>query len=182
MFAFTQVIQLAYLTYFQSAISTLEKEFGAQTQTIAIVMSGNEVSQILCGLGLVYIAARGNRPRWLAFSMLIVAASNVVLASPALLLHSHRAPPADAQVAADNVCGATPTVIKRLEPNLEPQSSAAMSAALAIVFVGQFIAGTGFTMINTLSLSYLDDNINKSVSPLYIGKQSNSSHVSHMCT
>jgi organic anion transporter 5A len=48
----------------------------------AIIMSGNEVSQILTSIPLSYFGGKGHRPRWMGFGVLLTAISCFILASP----------------------------------------------------------------------------------------------------
>ena len=45
-------------------------------------MAGNDVSQILFGIGLTYYASYGRRPMWLGFGVLCSALSCLIAISP----------------------------------------------------------------------------------------------------
>ncbi|XP_046382790.1 solute carrier organic anion transporter family member 74D [Ischnura elegans] len=99
---------MAYI-YFVATLTTLEKRFKIPSQTTGIMMSGNEVSQILLSLLLSYLGGRGNRPRWIAWGVAFSGASCLILAVPhlvygpgkeALLLTKEHAPPESLAAAA----------------------------------------------------------------------------------
>ncbi|CAL8069741.1 unnamed protein product [Orchesella dallaii] len=81
-FSLLAIIQSMCWSYFTATITTLEKRFKISSQTAGIVMTGNEMSQIIFSLILAYYGGRGHRPRWMAAGVLISAASCFVLASP----------------------------------------------------------------------------------------------------
>ncbi|ODN05136.1 Solute carrier organic anion transporter family member 1C1 [Orchesella cincta] len=81
-FSLLAIVQSMCWSYFTATITTLEKRFKISSQTAGIVMTGNEMSQIIFSLILAYYGGRGHRPRWMAAGVLISAASCFVLASP----------------------------------------------------------------------------------------------------
>ena len=44
------------------------------------------------------------------------------------------------------------------------------SGARLFIFASQFIAGVGTTLFNTLGITYLDDNVKKKHSPMFLGR------------
>jgi hypothetical protein len=53
-----------------------------------VVMTGNEISQIIFSLVLSYYGGKGHRPRWIATGVMFSALSCFVLASPHLFYGS----------------------------------------------------------------------------------------------
>lgn len=51
-------------------------------QCLGIILSGNEISQILLSLILTYYGGNRNRPRWISWGVIFCALSCFVLASP----------------------------------------------------------------------------------------------------
>lgn len=50
--------------------------------TLGIILSGNEISQILLSLILTYFGGQKNRPRWIAWGVIFSAMSCIILAFP----------------------------------------------------------------------------------------------------
>lgn len=62
--------------------------FKAWIFLLGIVMTGNEMSQIIFSLVLSYYGGKGHRPRWIATGVLFSAMSCFVLASPHFIFGS----------------------------------------------------------------------------------------------
>lgn len=76
---FTQA--MSYM-YFIVTLTTLEKRFKIPSHTTGIVLSGNEISQIMLSLFLSYWGGQKNRPRWIAWGAVICGLSCFILAMP----------------------------------------------------------------------------------------------------
>ncbi|GAB6027862.1 hypothetical protein CHUAL_002080 [Chamberlinius hualienensis] len=176
-FACMELMQSVFYYYFRSVITTLEKQFAVQSQTIGFILTGKELSQILCGLILAYYGGQGNRPRWIACGMLIVCLACVVMVSPIFLYLgqsevSHALSNSRVELCTSpwlnstlgNITTNDEVQVRACDPDVHVDSV----APLLMLFVGGFIAGTGFTMLITLTFPYLDDNVTKSASALYI--------------
>ncbi|ODM96224.1 Solute carrier organic anion transporter family member 1C1, partial [Orchesella cincta] len=87
-FTLLGVIQGMSWSYFTATITTLEKRFKISSQTAGIVMTGNEISQILFSVFISYFGGKGHRPRWISVGVLFSAISCFVLASPHLFYGS----------------------------------------------------------------------------------------------
>lgn len=68
--------------YFIVTLTTLEKRFKIPSHTTGIVLSGNEISQIMLSLVLSYWGGQKNRPRWIAWGVMICGLSCFILAMP----------------------------------------------------------------------------------------------------
>ncbi|XP_063993445.1 solute carrier organic anion transporter family member 74D [Diachasmimorpha longicaudata] len=81
-FCLTWVLQGMYYTYFVSVITTIEKLFQIQSKTTGIIMSATEIGQIGSSLLLTYYGGQGHRPKWIAWGMLLFAASSLTCSMP----------------------------------------------------------------------------------------------------
>lgn len=75
-------VQAMSFIYFVVSLTTLEKRFQIPSSTTGIVLTGNEISQILLSLILSYVGGHRNRPRWIAWGVMCCALSCFILASP----------------------------------------------------------------------------------------------------
>ncbi|XP_069952785.1 solute carrier organic anion transporter family member 74D isoform X4 [Cherax quadricarinatus] len=85
-----------FFTYSVSVISTIEKRFKLTSKETGIILSGNDISQVLLAMFLGYYGNFGHRPRWLGVGALFTAASCITAALP----HFFYGPGEDAVVAA----------------------------------------------------------------------------------
>lgn len=81
-FCITWVLQGMYYTYFVSVITTIEKLFQIQSKTTGIIMSATEIGQIGSSLLLTYYGGQGHRPKWIAWGMVLFAASSFTCSLP----------------------------------------------------------------------------------------------------
>ncbi|XP_058797997.1 solute carrier organic anion transporter family member 74D [Phymastichus coffea] len=81
-FCLTWVLQGMYFTYFVSVITTIEKLFQIQSKTTGMIMSATEIGQISSSLLLTYFGGQGHRPKWIAWGMILFAASAFTCSLP----------------------------------------------------------------------------------------------------
>lgn len=165
-------------TYFNGVITTVEKTFGIPSSKLGFILSGNDISQILCGVLITYIAGRGSRPFWMSIGMLITAAS-LFMYSCAQLFYDPEMHKVFRNQTMESLANETEhnhvmcheTVLMTEENNSEYCHSKPSSVpALTLFFVGQFISGVGSTALFTLGFTYMDDSVKKSNFPLYMSK------------
>lgn len=68
----------ATYAYFNGTITTLEKRYHISSQKMGTISVGNDISQLLASSVLSYYAAKGHRPRWMAFGELIFYAFSII--------------------------------------------------------------------------------------------------------
>ncbi|GJQ65789.1 hypothetical protein Trydic_g11957 [Trypoxylus dichotomus] len=174
-------IQAMSFVYLVVTLITMEKRFKIPSKTTGIILTGNEISQILLSLILSYHGAHRNRPRWIAWGVAFSALSCFVVALP----HFIYGPGTDALTLtkeyvdlemlnnvtrsisdSNQLCSAT-----FRKGNCEsPESAADFSVIpLILVFLSQFILGIGNTLYFSLGQTYLDDNTKKTEIPILLG-------------
>ncbi|XP_054268573.1 solute carrier organic anion transporter family member 74D-like [Macrosteles quadrilineatus] len=170
-------IQAMSYIYFVATLTTLEKRFKISSKTTGLMMSGNEISQVLLSLILSYYGGQRNRPLWIAWGVAFSAASCYILAMPHLLY----GPGEDALA-----------LTKEYTNTFNSSSSSKDQASLCVrgeeggshcelpvggefsnipallVFFSQFVLGIGTTLYYALGQTYLDDNTKKSKTPLLL--------------
>ncbi|XP_016987868.1 solute carrier organic anion transporter family member 4C1 [Drosophila rhopaloa] len=175
-------IQAMSYMYFIVTLTTLEKRFKIPSQTTGIVLSGNEISQIMLSLILSYIGGQRNRPRWIAWGIVFCGLSCYILVLPhfiygaghevlqftkeyqeGLLNGSSSAgqPLLNiSSVQTERLCG-----VGNTEDNCDDLFS---YVPLVLIFTSQFVLGVGNTMYYSLGQTYLDDNTKKTNTPLML--------------
>lgn len=146
-----------------------------------LIISGNEISQILLSLVLSYAGGQRNRPRWIAWGVVFCALSCFILATPHLIygpgdeaLHLteeylHRNDGAVGtmlNVTAGHMKSANKLCTDQPEP--EECNEPFSYVPLVLIFVSQFVLGIGTTLYYTLGHTYLDDNTRKTNTPMML--------------
>lgn len=163
--------------YIVVTLTTLEKRFKIPSRTTGLILSGNEISQIL-SLILTYYGGSGHRPRWIAVGVGLSGVSCLVLALPHFLYGPGRdALSLTKEYLDQTLLNATtvpqdlaicPRVIKPDHCDDEMLLDVSILPRL-LVFLSQFILGIGTTLYYGLGQTYLDDNTKKKNTPMLLG-------------
>ncbi|KAJ6647832.1 Solute carrier organic anion transporter family member 5A1 [Pseudolycoriella hygida] len=149
----------------------------------SIILSGNEISQILLSLILSYTGGQRNRPRYIAWGVVFCALSCFILALPHLIY----GPGQEAlELTKEYVCeynssSAANSTLK--VPQNPPTGSNKLCLGivkaencdeifsivpLALLFLSQFVLGIGNTLYYSLGQSYIDDNTSRAKTPMML--------------
>ncbi|XP_017789804.1 PREDICTED: solute carrier organic anion transporter family member 4C1-like [Habropoda laboriosa] len=170
-------VQAMAFIYIVVTLTTLEKRFKIPSRTTGLILSGNEISQIL-SLILTYYGGSGHRPRWIAVGVGLSAFSCFVLALPHFLYGPGRDALAltkeyldqtllNASTIPDDLA-ICPRVAKPERCDEETLLDVGLFPRL-LVFLSQFILGIGTTLYYGLGQTYLDDNTKKKNTPMLLG-------------
>ncbi|KAJ8669938.1 hypothetical protein QAD02_001197 [Eretmocerus hayati] len=172
------IVQSMAFIYIVVTLSTLEKRFKIASQTTGILLSGNEISQIL-SIVLIYYGGAGHRPRWIAVGVAISAVSCFILTLP----HFIYGPGADALALTEEYFNASHLQVKdrilenkwsicpgdENERNCEKNDQGNGMFPRLLVFFSQIVLGIGTTLYYGLGQTYMDDNTKKKYSPIMFG-------------
>lgn len=180
-------IQAMSYMYFVVTLTTIEKRFKIPSQTTGIILSGNEISQILLSLILSYIGGQRNRPRWIAWGIVFCGLSCYILALPHFIygagddalhltveyLQEHSSTLVENVTSAFSLVNSSTSIHNSQELCGLTKSSQECESLLSIVpliliFLSQFVLGIGNTLYYSLGQTYLDDNTKKSNTPLML--------------
>lgn len=179
-------IQAMSYMYFVVTLTTIEKRFKIPSQTTGIILSGNEISQILLSLILSYIGGQRNRPRWIAWGIVFCGLSCYILALPhfiygagdgALHLTAEYLQEQSSSNSTLNMTSSFSLVNASIRSSQElcglMKSSQECESFLSIVplvliFLSQFVLGVGNTLYYSLGQTYLDDNTKERNTPLML--------------
>jgi len=144
---------------------------------IGLILSGNEISQIL-SLILTYYGGSSHRPRWIAVGVSLSALSCLVLALPHFIYGPGRDALALTKEYLDQTLLNMTSVPKDLAicPRTDNPEHCDAETMLSVslfprllVFISQFILGIGTTLYYGLGQTYLDDNTKKKNTPMLLG-------------
>ncbi|KAI5698482.1 hypothetical protein M8J75_007523 [Diaphorina citri] len=143
---------------------SLEHKFGLATSQLAYILAGYDVATVLFLIPFVYFTGgpHTDKPRYIALGLLFMGAGSAVLSLPQFLV-----PPEDLY-SGDND---TDLCLSGIEPSTSPVPVPESSSGLvvAIFILGQTLVGIGATPLYTLAVTWIDENIPKRKSPLYVG-------------
>ncbi|KAK3908254.1 Solute carrier organic anion transporter family member 74D [Frankliniella fusca] len=173
-------VQAMAYVYFVATLTTIEKRFKISSRTTGIMLSGNEVSQIMLSLTLTYYGGRGRRPLWIAWGVALSAASCFILTLPHFVFGAG----SDALALTEEYLqhrhfNFTVSQSERAklcswmhppDPDCPLETETDLSWLPAgLVFLSQFVLGVGTTLYFSLGQTYLDDNTKKTNTPMLLG-------------
>ena len=170
-------VQAMAFIYIVVTLTTLEKRFKIPSRTTGLILSGNEISQIL-SLVLIYYGGSGHRPRWIAVGVGLSAVSCLILALPHFLYGPGRDALALTKEYLDQTLLNTSTIPKDLAicpRDVKPEhcdEETLLDVSILprlLVFLSQFVLGIGTTLYYGLGQTYLDDNTKKKNTPMLLG-------------
>uniref|UniRef100_A0A1L8DEL8 Solute carrier organic anion transporter family member n=2 Tax=Nyssomyia neivai TaxID=330878 RepID=A0A1L8DEL8_9DIPT len=182
-YGFLGTVQAMCYMYFVITLTTIERRFKIPSYTTGIIMSGNEISQILLSLFLSYAGGQRNRPLWIAWGVAICGLSCYILALPhfiygagddALRLTKEYQDEFESSIALTNSSNSLSDGSQRLcyatDTNKSHECDELFSVVpLVLIFLSQFVLGIGNTLYYSLGQAYLDDNTKKTNTPQLLG-------------
>jgi MFS family permease len=147
--------------------------------SLGLILSGNEVSQILLSVILAYFGGQRNRPRLIAWGVVFCSLSCFILAMPhfifgagddALKLTKEWFANSNVTTIDDREADKLTRKANRLcmLESLDKECNDEIESILPLIliFLSQFVLGIGNTLYYALGQTYLDDNTKKTNSPL----------------
>ncbi|CAL4123058.1 unnamed protein product, partial [Meganyctiphanes norvegica] len=175
------ILQGMFFMYFVSILSTFEKRFKLNSKQTGIILSGNDISQVMLAIVVAYFGHHGHRPRWIALGIFCNAAAGLVATLPHWILG-----PGEASVDLANQyfqINATAQIKQKISEDLcflpanttcgTNDSNYDYSRLIPIIclFFSEFFVGVGVAIYWSIGIIYLDDNISKKSSPQYYAAQ-----------
>lgn len=164
------VIQGMTGTIFFSSISTLEKRFGFDSKISGIILIADNFADMILNPIMGYIGIRYNRARLIGLGELILAFGSFLTASPYFiygpgthLLENQAFFNINSTSTNFEMCN-----VDRPLEQCEDNQGVTVWPAVIIFILGSWFRGMGYTCYFVVGLPYLDDNIKKEQSPLYI--------------
>ncbi|KAH7952826.1 hypothetical protein HPB49_001542 [Dermacentor silvarum] len=138
-------------------LPTLERRYQLKGYESGMILSSNDVASCLTMLPVAFLATSRNKPLFIGYGIVTMGLGNFVVAMVHFLSPSYQL-----SSAGSDLC-----------PMMDIGSSCAKSGSIRnfryMLMAGQLISGFGATPINTVTIAYLDENLPKRKSSLYIG-------------
>ncbi|XP_036101756.1 solute carrier organic anion transporter family member 4A1 [Molossus molossus] len=144
--------------FINTVITSIERRFDLRSSQSGLIASAYDLAACLCLAFVSYFGGTGHKPRWLGWGVLVMGAGSLVFALPHFTTGPY-------EVQVDEGLGTC-----RANRSLACGDSASSLSGYQLVFMlGQFLHGVGATPLYTLGVTYLDENVKSSYSPVYIG-------------
>ncbi|XP_023221336.1 solute carrier organic anion transporter family member 5A1-like [Centruroides sculpturatus] len=164
-FSLLGIVQGAYYAYLIGVISTIEKRYSFNSKATGLILTMDNVTPILTSIIIGYYGRNINRPKWIGLGMLIVVISCFLsclpyfIYGPAFDLFSNTT-----SLEKENELCETRSKEKYCDDDKSITIPALTCFALA-----SLLKGFGSTAYYTIGIPYMDDNIKKKQSALYLG-------------
>ena len=145
--------------FINTVITSIERRYDLHSYQSGLIASSYDVAACLCLTFVSYFGGQGHKPRWLGWGVLVMGAGSLVFALPHFTAGHY-------EVQVDEVVG---TCWANHSSTCKDGASGLSSYRL-VFMLGQFLHGMGATPLYTLGVTYLDENVKSSYSPVYIGE------------
>ncbi|XP_023106797.2 solute carrier organic anion transporter family member 4A1 isoform X1 [Felis catus] len=143
--------------FINTVITSIERRYDLRSYQSGLIASSYDVAACLCLTFVSYFGGTGHKPRWLGRGVLVMGAGSLVFALPHFAAGAYEAEGAEGLGAC------------RANRSLACGDRASGLSTYRLVFMlGQFLHGAGATPLYTLGVTYLDENVKSSHSPVYI--------------
>ncbi|KAM4710104.1 solute carrier organic anion transporter family member 4C1 [Discoglossus pictus] len=143
-------------------ISTIEKRYDLNSSLTGLISSSYDIAFCLLSLFVSFYGQRGHKPRWLAFSALMIGLGSIVFSLPHFTsgIYAYGNKLSDfCEISATNITG----------QNCSNKGGSTLSNYLYVFILAQLIMGVGGTPLYTLGTAFFDDSLPTHKSSLYIG-------------
>ncbi|CAG2173637.1 unnamed protein product, partial [Oppiella nova] len=178
-FALLGVIQGANYTYMIASITTLEKRFAFGSKISGLILMTDNAMQLVANPLFGYLANRVHRPRVIALCQLMVVVGCYLAALPYFLyeytaLHTNTNG-RNSSITALEYCDNSASVVSDScnatgagDGSGDYNAGGAVIPAVIIFCLASCCNGIGFTAFYIIGIPFIDDNVNKKNSPIYI--------------
>ncbi|XP_077145857.1 solute carrier organic anion transporter family member 4C1 [Ranitomeya variabilis] len=143
-------------------ISTLEKRYDLNSSLTGLVSASYDIAFCLLSLFVSFYGQRGHKPRWLAFSALMIGIGAIVFTIPHFTAGRYQF-----GNRYNDFCEKSGNNTSQEDCNGKTGST--LSNYLYVFVLGQLLMGVGGTPLYTLGTAFFDDSLPTHKSSLYIG-------------
>ncbi|XP_058989012.1 solute carrier organic anion transporter family member 4A1 isoform X1 [Mustela lutreola] len=143
--------------FVSTVVTSIERRFDLHSHQSGLITSCYDVAACLCLTFVSYFGGGAHKPRWLGRGVLVLGAGSLLFALPHFTAGAYEAEVAEGV----GTCRANRSVACR-------DRASGLSGYRVVFMLGQFLHGMGATPLYTLGVTYLDENVKSSYSPVYI--------------
>ncbi|XP_022653056.1 solute carrier organic anion transporter family member 4C1-like [Varroa destructor] len=180
-FAVLGIFQSAYRSYLIGTLSTVEKRFSMSSKQCSMIMIGDDISPIIASIFIMFFMKDSSKTAWISVGMIMSGLGCAVSMLPFFLFGA---------ATHYGTSKANETLVPHLQPTVVPAVPVELCAEdryedprcelhgddgsfsaipLWSLFFGNFLNGIGGTVYYVLGTAYLDDNVKKKNSAIYLG-------------
>ncbi|XP_075151621.1 organic anion transporting polypeptide 26F [Haematobia irritans] len=164
-------------------ITTIERRFGLRSRQTGLVASGYDIASFVCLVPVTYFGGRlgASKPSIIAWGVILLGMGSLTFALPHFLVGPYRA-----TMASTNICKAESsnnTLLQTCDIVINDIASNGYYATddgddgtgdnltwtVWLFFVAQLLHGAGASPLFTLGVTYIDENVSKKMSSVYLG-------------
>ncbi|KAM7023516.1 solute carrier organic anion transporter family member 4C1 [Acridotheres tristis] len=144
------------------SISTIEKRYELNSSLTGLISASYDIAFCVLSLFVSYFGERGHKPRWLAFSALMLGLGSLVYSLPHFSSGKYQY---GGKI--EDTCQTAETTFANATCSASTNSS--LHKYLYVFILGQLLLGVGGTPLYTLGTAFIDDSVPKHKASLYIG-------------
>lgn len=179
------LLHIAFYTYFVGVMRTLEKRFALSSSQTGILNSINDFLQLFFVLTIGYLGRNANKARLLSIVVFFTAVASFVYAVPYFVFGSKNGGTGQSEDSlSSNNLSSTGYNGKLCDNQGSAQCGSEGEAlgsvshhesvtAFGIIALGCVIIGIGGSSNSTLGITYIEENVSKKDSAIYVGKYLN---------
>ncbi|KAJ6223460.1 hypothetical protein RDWZM_002005 [Blomia tropicalis] len=166
-FSIIGILQGAMFTYMIGIMSTIEKRFAFETKVSGFILIADNLSQMVVSPLVGYLGTKYNRSHLIAIGELVVALSCLVNAVP-FYMYGPGVHLLNKDIVTNTSSHQFDLCLPDNMENCESGQHSTVMVAVVILWMSSFANGFGYTAFYTIGLPYIDDNIAKKNSPMYL--------------